>query len=432
MAGRRGPAGKGRKKVVIQPIENQAARDVCFSKRRKGLFSKASQLAVMCGAEVAAVVYSPAGNAYSFGHPSAEDIINRFLGTGGQDGAAGARQLGAAVDRNRLAELQQEYNKLGKELAAMDERKESWGEAMAKDRAEGSQAAAWLDAVADRRDMGDADKLACAASLREAQVAVSARVNQVLQDGRREQQAALAARVNQVLQAQKAPLGPAALPPQLLAGGGGFELGGTSVNGWTEQMIQQEQIMTVMPTPGFAGGVGFELGGTSANGVMEEMMSAIASGGGFEFGGTSANDGMEENFQQQQMVTAMPQLPGLLAGGGGFELGGTSADGGMYEMMMTAMPPPLGFATGMEMMQQQEQQMMPSGMMPTPPGLAAGMEMQQQQTMTEPPPLPAFAAGTEMMQQQEMMAATPPPAPGFTAGMEMMHQESGPYGSFPN
>ncbi|KAM3404936.1 hypothetical protein ACQJBY_007811 [Aegilops geniculata] len=299
----------GRKKIVIRRIENKAARDICFSKRRQGLFRKANELAVMCSAEVAAVVYSPAGKAYSFGHPSAEDIVDRFLRPAEQAGAAGAG-MGAAVDPDRLAELQQKYNKLSTEQGAVEQRKERWGEAIAKGRAEGSQAAAWLDAVADQRDMGDADMLACMASLREAQVTVAAGVNQVLQDGRRDREAALAP-----------------LPPQLLAGGGGVELGGTG------------QMMAIMPTPGFAVGGGFEHGGTSANGGLEELMTAIA-GGGLELGGTSVNGGTE------QMVTVMP-TPGFdpwfelggtsggmedlmteIAGGDGFELGGTSVNGG--------------------------------------------------------------------------------------------------------
>ncbi|KAF6996518.1 hypothetical protein CFC21_012849 [Triticum aestivum] len=282
----------GRKKIVIRRIENKAARDICFSKRRQGLFRKANELAVMCGAEVAAVVYSRAGKAYSFGHPSAEDIVDRFLRPAEQAGAAGAG-MGAAVDPDRLAELQQKYNKLGADLDAVEQQKERWGEAIAKGRAEGSQAAAWLDAVADQRDMGDADMLACMATLREAQVTVAALVNQVLQNGRRDKEAALAA-----------------LPPQLLAGVGGFELGGTG------------QMMAVMPTPGFAVGGGFELGGTSANGGMEELMTAIA-GGGLELGGTSVNGGTE------QMVTVMP-TPGFDPW---FELGGTSANGGMEDLM---------------------------------------------------------------------------------------------------
>ncbi|XP_044318126.1 agamous-like MADS-box protein AGL61 [Triticum aestivum] len=292
----------GRKKIVIRRIENKAARDICFSKRRQGLFRKANELAVMCGAQVAAVVYSRAGKAYSFGHPSAEDIVDRFLRPAEQAGAAGAG-MGAAVDPDRLAEqLQQKYNELCTEQNAVEQRKELWGEAIAKGRAEGSQAAAWLDAVADQRDMRDADMLACMASLREAQVTVAAGVNQVLQDGRRDREAALAP-----------------LPPQLLAGGGGFELGGTG------------QMMAVMPTPGFAVGGGFELGGTSADGWMEELMTAIAGFGGLELGGTSLNGGTD------QMVTVMP-TPGFVGGVGcepdpWFELGGTSASGGMEDVM---------------------------------------------------------------------------------------------------
>ncbi|KAF6985299.1 hypothetical protein CFC21_003183 [Triticum aestivum] len=42
----------GRKKIVIRRIENKAARDICFSKRRQGLFRKANELAVMCGAQL--------------------------------------------------------------------------------------------------------------------------------------------------------------------------------------------------------------------------------------------------------------------------------------------------------------------------------------------------------------------------------------------
>ncbi|XP_048555862.1 agamous-like MADS-box protein AGL29 [Triticum urartu] len=201
----------GRKKIVIRRIENKAARDICFSRRRQGLFRKANELAVMCGAQVAAVVYSPAGKAYSFGHPSAEDIVDCFLRPAEQAGAAGAG-MGAAVVPDRLAELQEKYNKLCTEQSAVEKRKERWGEAIAKGRAEGSQAAAWLDAVADQRDMGDADMRACMASLREAQVTVAAGVNQVLQDGRRDRE-------------REAALAP--LPPQLLAGGGRFELRAT-------------------------------------------------------------------------------------------------------------------------------------------------------------------------------------------------------------
>ncbi|KAF3434538.1 hypothetical protein FNV43_RR21623 [Rhamnella rubrinervis] len=52
---------------------------VTFSKRRSGIFKKASELCTLCGVEIAIVVFSPAKKPFSFGHPEVESIINRFL-----------------------------------------------------------------------------------------------------------------------------------------------------------------------------------------------------------------------------------------------------------------------------------------------------------------------------------------------------------------
>lgn len=51
----------GRQKIEIKRIEKEEARQVCFSKRRAGVFKKAHELSVLCGAEIAIVVFSPAG-----------------------------------------------------------------------------------------------------------------------------------------------------------------------------------------------------------------------------------------------------------------------------------------------------------------------------------------------------------------------------------
>ncbi|KAK1275648.1 Agamous-like MADS-box protein AGL62 [Acorus gramineus] len=72
--------GTGRKKIEIRPILNEEARQVTFSKRRMGLFKKAGELCILCGVEMAAIVYSPGGKAFSFGHPSVEAVSDRFLG----------------------------------------------------------------------------------------------------------------------------------------------------------------------------------------------------------------------------------------------------------------------------------------------------------------------------------------------------------------
>jgi len=53
-------------KTKIKKIDNKAARQVAFSKRRRGLFSKAEQLSQLCDAKVAIIIFSTAGRPYSY------------------------------------------------------------------------------------------------------------------------------------------------------------------------------------------------------------------------------------------------------------------------------------------------------------------------------------------------------------------------------
>ncbi|KAI6684414.1 hypothetical protein NL676_030327 [Syzygium grande] len=68
-----------RRRTEIARIADPAARLVTYSKRRKGLFNKASELSRLCGARVAVVVFSPAGKPCSFGDPSADEVISDYL-----------------------------------------------------------------------------------------------------------------------------------------------------------------------------------------------------------------------------------------------------------------------------------------------------------------------------------------------------------------
>uniref|UniRef100_A0A0E0LWS4 MADS-box domain-containing protein n=1 Tax=Oryza punctata TaxID=4537 RepID=A0A0E0LWS4_ORYPU len=63
-----GGGGRKRKrgKVELRRIEDRTSRQVRFSKRRSGMFKKAHELSVLCDAEVALVVFSPAGRLYEF------------------------------------------------------------------------------------------------------------------------------------------------------------------------------------------------------------------------------------------------------------------------------------------------------------------------------------------------------------------------------
>ena len=69
----------GRQKIEIKKIEKKSSLEVTFSKRRTGLFKKAGELCVLCGAEAAVIVFSPGRRAFVFGHPSADAVIDRFL-----------------------------------------------------------------------------------------------------------------------------------------------------------------------------------------------------------------------------------------------------------------------------------------------------------------------------------------------------------------
>ncbi|KAM1008270.1 hypothetical protein ACFX2J_004727 [Malus domestica] len=69
----------GRRKIEMKVVEDSSSRQVTFSKRRTGLFKKANELATLCGAEIAVLVFSPGGKPFSFGHPNMESIADRFL-----------------------------------------------------------------------------------------------------------------------------------------------------------------------------------------------------------------------------------------------------------------------------------------------------------------------------------------------------------------
>nr|AAN52800.1 MADS-box protein AGL62 [Arabidopsis thaliana] len=70
---------KGRQKIEMVKMKNESNLQVTFSKRRSGLFKKASELCTLCGAEVAIVVFSPGRKVFSFGHPNVDSVIDRFI-----------------------------------------------------------------------------------------------------------------------------------------------------------------------------------------------------------------------------------------------------------------------------------------------------------------------------------------------------------------
>jgi len=74
-----GKRGRDRKQIEMKKMSKESNLQVTFSKHHIGLFKKASELCTLCGAEVALVVFSPSENAFSFGNPHVDTVIDRYL-----------------------------------------------------------------------------------------------------------------------------------------------------------------------------------------------------------------------------------------------------------------------------------------------------------------------------------------------------------------
>ncbi|XP_057469667.1 agamous-like MADS-box protein AGL62 [Actinidia eriantha] len=97
---------RGRQRIEIKKIQKRSQLQVTFSKRKAGLFKKAGELSVLCGVDVAVIAVSPAGKVFAFGCPSADAVVNRFLGrNSGKDVGLGGQW------KERYAEVEREREK---------------------------------------------------------------------------------------------------------------------------------------------------------------------------------------------------------------------------------------------------------------------------------------------------------------------------------
>jgi len=69
----------GRRKIEIKKLEKETNKQVTFSKRRQGLFRKASELCTLCDVHAAIIVFSPAGKLHCFGEPNTNQILNSYI-----------------------------------------------------------------------------------------------------------------------------------------------------------------------------------------------------------------------------------------------------------------------------------------------------------------------------------------------------------------
>ncbi|XP_020422315.1 MADS-box protein SVP isoform X2 [Prunus persica] len=66
-----------REKIQIKKIDNATARQVTFSKRRRGLFKKAQELSVLCDADIALIIFSSTGKLFEYASSSMKEILER-------------------------------------------------------------------------------------------------------------------------------------------------------------------------------------------------------------------------------------------------------------------------------------------------------------------------------------------------------------------
>ncbi|KAK4252756.1 hypothetical protein QN277_014305 [Acacia crassicarpa] len=97
-----------RRKIQIKKIDSITARQVTFSKRRKGLFKKAQELSTLCDAEIGLLVFSSTGKLFDYASSRMQQVIDRY------DQHSASQRLGqSSVD----LQLEGDESKLSKVVA---------------------------------------------------------------------------------------------------------------------------------------------------------------------------------------------------------------------------------------------------------------------------------------------------------------------------
>jgi len=68
----------GRKKLPVQLIEDATARRATFDKRRIGVVKKAAELSILCGTEVAVIIFGDENKLFQYSSVPLENLFSRF------------------------------------------------------------------------------------------------------------------------------------------------------------------------------------------------------------------------------------------------------------------------------------------------------------------------------------------------------------------
>ncbi|KAJ6905107.1 hypothetical protein NC652_022988 [Populus alba x Populus x berolinensis] len=137
---------KGRQKVELKRIDNEDDRLITFSKRRSGIYKKASELVVLTGAEITVIVFSPSVKPLSFGHPSVESVINRFL-----EDPSSMDNTCHLVEAHRRMRIEELARKCDEMLRQLDEKKET--SHRSKGKIKENDRRGWWDAPIEELDL---------------------------------------------------------------------------------------------------------------------------------------------------------------------------------------------------------------------------------------------------------------------------------------
>ncbi|GMI65590.1 hypothetical protein HRI_000228300 [Hibiscus trionum] len=116
---------KGKQKIEMKLIEKEDDKVVTFSKRRSGIYKKISEITTLCGADILFICFSPAGKPFSFGHPSIESVVDRFLNNNMLPSNDNTRHLVETRLKQRINNINQLYNEVIRRVDASKQKQEA-------------------------------------------------------------------------------------------------------------------------------------------------------------------------------------------------------------------------------------------------------------------------------------------------------------------
>ncbi|MBA0624837.1 hypothetical protein Godav_010120 [Gossypium davidsonii] len=106
---RPGRSGTGRRRIELKRIPNQKKRWVTFSKRKKGLLSKAARLSSITGEDIGIVIISEQGRFHT--SDNADAVIDRYLSIeAGKDNNGDGRNDDAGTSNQGIVEDDNNYD----------------------------------------------------------------------------------------------------------------------------------------------------------------------------------------------------------------------------------------------------------------------------------------------------------------------------------